>query len=91
MKTIRHVPKKVLAKAERTATSVYDLMQKLPTPVCEDYYFEISRSGANLKVKTVLKIKQMTITYFRYPKMMLKYAQKTIVAYIYRAPSAVII
>jgi len=74
MRIIRHVPRKVLAKTEQTATSVYDLIQKLQATVCEDYYFVIARSGANVKVKTVLKIKPMTITYFRYRKMLLKYA-----------------
>jgi len=65
MRTIRHVSRKVLAKAERTSTSVSDLIQKLPATVCEDYYFEITRSGSSGQVKTVLKNKPMSIIYFR--------------------------
>jgi len=66
--------RKLLTKAERTTTSVTDLIQKLPATECENYYFEITKSGANVKVKTVLKSKTMTILYFQYPKMLLKYA-----------------
>jgi len=68
------MPKKVLAKAERTAVSISDVIKKLPALVCEDYYFEITRLGSSVKVKTVLKSKPMTILYFQYPKMLLKYA-----------------
>jgi len=62
MKTIRHVPRKVLAKAKRTAVSILDLIKKLPATVCEDYYFEITRANASVKVKLVLKNKPMPIT-----------------------------
>jgi len=72
MKTIGHVPREVLAKAERKAVSISHLIMKLPATVCEDYFFEITRSGSSVQVKTVLKYKQMTITYFRYLDMILK-------------------
>jgi len=74
MRTIRHVPRKILAKAEGSAVTISDLIQKLPATVCEDYYFEITRSGSSMQVKTVLKNKPMSIIYFRYPKILLKYA-----------------
>jgi len=54
-KTIRHVSREELTKAERTAVSISDLIRKLPATVGEDYYFEVTRSGSSVKVKTVLK------------------------------------
>jgi len=55
MRTVRHVSREALSKAERTAVLVSDLIQKLPATVGEDYYFEVTRSGPSVKVKTVQK------------------------------------
>jgi len=75
MRTIRHVSRTLLSKAERTSTSVHDLVRKLPTSVQKDYYFEVTLSGESVKVKTVLKNRPMSVISFTYPKMVLKYAQ----------------
>jgi len=73
MRTVRHVSRAALSKAERTAVSISDLIQKLPVTVCEDYFFEVTKSGSSVKVRTLLKNKPMTVVSLRYPKMVLKY------------------
>jgi len=75
MKNIQHVPRSVLTRAERSSTSVQDLISRLPKTVCEDYCFEVTLSGGNVHIRALLKNKPVTIVSSRYPKLILKYSQ----------------
>jgi len=63
MRTIGHVPRK-LAKARRTAVSITEVVNKWLATI-------ITAKVRTLKVR---KSKPVPIIYFRYPKMLLKYA-----------------